>query len=101
MGKPPQRIPQFRTDGPYTDRKDKTWKYSSVLNEMQLTDRIRTENCLYNVLSDHNSLSNRTDREAVLSDRISLSILDNPLMNRFLVSILAFCCCYLKQAQNS
>ena len=37
----------------------------SVLNEMQFTDRIRTEKCLYDVFSDRNSLSNRTDREAV------------------------------------
>ena len=36
-----------------------------VLNEMQFTDRIRTEKCLYDVFSDHDSFSNRTDREAV------------------------------------
>ena len=44
-------------------------------------DDWRTENCLYDVFSDHNSLSNRTDRGAVFFlDRISLSVLDNPLM---------------------
>ena len=48
----------------------------SVLNEMQFTDRIRTEKCLYDLFLDRISLSNRTDREAVFSDRISLSILD-------------------------
>ena len=37
----------------------------SVLNEMQFTDCIRTEKCLYDVFSDRVSLSNRTDREAV------------------------------------
>ena len=46
---------------------------------MQFTDRIPTEKCLSDVFSDRDSFSNRTDREAVLSDRISLSILDNPL----------------------
>ena len=51
----------------------------SVLNEMQFTDCIRTEKCIYDVFSDRVSMSNRTDREAVFSDRISLSILDNPL----------------------
>ena len=50
----------------------------SVLNEMQFTDRLRTEKSLYDVFSDRDSFSNRTDREAVFSDRISLSILDNP-----------------------
>ena len=53
----------------------------SLLNEMQFTDRIPTEKCLYDVFSDRNSLSNR-DREAVFSDRISFSILDNPLQAR-------------------
>ena len=37
-------------------------------------DRARTEKCLYDVFSDRNSFPNRTDREAVFSDRISLSI---------------------------
>ena len=50
----------------------------SLLDEMQFMDRIRTEKCLYDVFSDRNSLSNRTDREAVFTDRISLSTLDNP-----------------------
>ena len=50
----------------------------SVLNEMQFTDCIRTEKCFYDVFSDRVSLSNRTDREVVFSDRISLSILNNP-----------------------
>ena len=54
-------------------------------NEMQFSDCIRTENCLFDlsnrtdreaVFSDRISLSIRTDREAVFSDRISLSILD-------------------------
>ena len=53
--------------------------------EMQFSDCIRTENCLYDlsnrtdreaVFSDRISLSSRTDREAAFSDRISLSILD-------------------------
>ena len=52
---------------------------------MQFSDCIRTENCLYDlsnrtdregVFPDRLSLSNRTDREDVFSDRISLSILD-------------------------
>ena len=34
----------------------------SVLNEMQFTDRIRTEKCLYDVFSHRDSFSNRTDR---------------------------------------
>ena len=55
----------------------------SALNEMQFTDCIRTEKCLYDVFSDRVSLSNRTDREAVFSDRVSLSILDNPLKFAF------------------
>ena len=67
----------------------------SVLNEMQFTDRVRTEKCLYDLYRPRLGLdaiygpksvftvcTNRTDRKAAFSDRISLSILDNPLRVR-------------------
>ena len=70
--------------------------FLSVLNEMQFTDRIRTEKCLYDLYRPYGSSKRspvaqvmrcncqtvygpkivftiRTDRKAVFSDRISLS----------------------------
>ena len=41
-----------------TPLSDKTWKFLSVLNEIQFTDRVRTEKCLYDLYKPYGS-SNR------------------------------------------